>query len=407
MTSPDIETRPAPSWPSVLVVHNQFQHLGGEDFTAFAEVELMRSRGARVHFLAYDSSDPRRIDRVKHRPDELVFNRAVYTDVRRLIRKHAIDVIHCHNLWPLVGPSAYRAAEAEGVALVQTMHDFRIGCLQGQLLRRGRICERCRPGRHLSGMVFGCYRGSRVQSIALGMAQTVNAAFGAWSLPTLYIAPSQFVRDKMAGWGISADRTVVKPHFVPKDPGPMAPERDIAVYVGRLSSEKGLQAVIAAWRVDGVPLVIVGDGPLRADLEHQVSVAGKTNIRFVGHKNAAEVGAFLRRACFLILPSITYETFGRVLIEAYAYGVPVLATRLGATPEIVREGVTGLLFDPHNPADLGAKLDQLARNPEQSRPMRQTARRAYEELYSAGTNADLLLAAYTRALCEHRAAVTT
>ena len=389
---------PSESWPRVLVVHNQFQHLGGEDFTAYAEIELMRTRGADLQVLVYDSNDPERVRRVKRRPDELVFNRRVYSDIRRIIQRDKIEVVHCHNLWPMMGPSAYWAARDEDVALVQTVHDFRMGCLQGQLLRDGQICEQCRPGRHLNGIVFGCYRGSHVQSVALGVAQTINALRQTWSLPTLYIAPSLFVHAKLRSWGISEQRIVVKPHFVAADPGFSHAERDVAVYVGRLSQEKGLQTIIHLWQPDWVPLVIVGDGPLRAQLEQQLREAPKSNVRLAGRKTPDEVAAVLRRACFLVLPSITYETFGRVLIEAYAHGVPVLASRLGATTEIVEDGRTGLLFDAHDPRDLRAKLAQLAVRPEQSAPMRWPARQAFEERYSAGANAEALLSAYTDAL---------
>ncbi|MBV9174153.1 MAG: glycosyltransferase family 4 protein [Chloroflexi bacterium] len=385
------------SWPRVLVVHNQFQHLGGEDFTAYAEVELMRKRGAHVQLLVYDSNDPERLRRVKRRPDDLVFNRAAYRDVRRIVQRDQIDLVHCHNLWPMIGPSAYWAAMHEGATLVQTVHDFRMGCLQGQLLRRGEICERCRPGWHLDGIRFGCYRGSHVQSVALGVAQTINAMRGVWSLPTLYIAPSRFVHAKLRSWGVSDERIVVKPHFVAEDPGFSYGERDVAVYVGRLSQEKGLQAVIDAWHPDWMPLLIVGDGPLRAQLEQHICQAQKANVRLVGRKTPAEVAALLRRACFLVLPSITYETFGRVLVEAYAHGVPVLASRLGATSEIVEEGRTGLLFNPHDACDLRAKLAHVAVRPEQSAPMRWPARMAFEQWYSAAANAEGLLSAYQRA----------
>jgi glycosyltransferase involved in cell wall biosynthesis len=384
------------SWPRVLVVHNQFQHLGGEDFTAYAEVELMRTSGAQVQLLVYDSNDPQRVRHLKHRPDELVFNRGAYRDVRRIIQNEKIELVHCHNLWPMIGPSAYWAARDEGVALVQTAHDFRMGCLQGQLLRHGQICERCRPGWHVNGIRFGCYRGSRVQSVALGLAQTINAMRRAWSLPTLYIAPSRFVHAKLRGWGISGERIVVKPHFVTQDPGFSEAERDVAVYVGRLSNEKGLQLVVDAWKPAWVPFVIVGDGPLREQLAEQVR--DKPNVLLAGRKTPAEVAALLRRACFLILPSITHETFGRVLIEAYAHGVPVLASRLGAAPEIVDHGRTGFLFDPRDARDLRTRLAEMAISPDQSASMRRPAREAFERWYSPAANGVALLGAYQDAL---------
>ncbi len=391
-------------WPSVLVVHNQFQHLGGEDFSAYAEIELMRAHDAQVTTLLRDSNDVPRIRQVKRQPWSLVFNRETYDEVRRIVRAHQVEIVHCHNLLPLLSTSVYWAACAEGAAIVQTVHDFRMGCLQGQLLRNGRPCEQCAPGHHAPGVAFACYRHSRVESVALGVAQTVNYVRGAWSQPTLFIAPSDFVRQRLLGWGFPHDRILVKPHFVSTDPGTVIGDRPYSLYVGRLSTEKGLDQLLDVWTAADGPLLLAGDGPLRDHLERRILDASHADIRVLGHQSPAELSHLFGQARLLVLPSLTYETFGRVLIEAYAHAVPVLATRLGATPEIVEDGVTGLLVDPHRPGELRARLDELNARPTRLRGMGVAARRAYERRYSADVNADLLRGAYAHALALRGAA---
>jgi glycosyltransferase involved in cell wall biosynthesis len=384
--------------PTVLVVHNQYRHRGGEDVVVHAEIDLLRSIGATVETFIYDSRDSMQMRRLKSRPDRLIFNQDVYKQIRRLIRRQNIEIVHCHNLVPLLSTSVYSAAAADGVPVVQTVHNYRIGCLNGLHLREGRICEQCRPGQYAAGIAFGCYRESRAQSLAFGLTQMINYWRGAWHQPTIYIALGRFLREKLMSWGIPAEKIVVKPHFVPYDPGPPVAVRQHALFVGRISVEKGLDLLLDVWSPDSIPLVIAGDGPSRARLEQRALREQKSNVRFVGHQDQNGISQLMKHAQFLVMPSVWYETFGLVLIEAYAHGVPVIATNMGAMADVVRHGVTGLLFGINDRTDLAAKIADLEHDPIKAAAMSAAARREYETLYTAETNADLLSALYARAI---------
>jgi glycosyltransferase involved in cell wall biosynthesis len=384
--------------PLVLVVHNRYQRRGGEDIVVQAEIDLLRSMGAQVKTMIYDSQDDDKLRYVMRRPDQLVFNRAIYNDARALLRHHRIQIVHCHNLFPLLSTSIYAAARAEGVPIVQTVHNYRMGCLNGLHRRDGVVCERCRPGHHLVGVAAGCYRGSYVQSMAFGMVQAINHWRGAWKLPRIYITPTQFLGEKLMSWGIPEEKIIVKPHFVPNDPGPRTTEGTCALFVGRLAEEKGLDLLLDVWHQDRLPLVIVGDGPLRSHLERRVKEAQLSNVSFAGFQDRNGVNALLRQARFLIMPSTWFETFGLVLIEAFAHSVPVIATRIGAIADVVREGETGLLFEINNRADLSAKVSELEVNPARLAAMGEAARHEYEAMYSARAVAQQLRAVYTRAI---------
>jgi glycosyltransferase involved in cell wall biosynthesis len=282
--------------------------------------------------------------------------------------------------------------------VVQTIHNYRMGCLNGLHLRAGSICERCRPGQHLAGMALGCYRGSRAQSLVFGLAQTISSWRGAWRQPALFVTPSAFLREKLMAWGIPADKIEIKPHFIPGQPQPIATEGDYALFVGRLAAEKGLDLLLDVWHPERLPLIIAGDGPLRGHLEQRVRQERKTNVQVVGYQERAAVNRLLQRARFLVMPSLWFETFGLVVIEAYAHGVPVIATRIGALADLVQDGVTGFLFAPHDRADLGAKLTTLAHDRGRRATMSSAARREYERAYSAESQAQRLAMIYTRAM---------
>ena len=382
----------------VLVVHNQYQQRGGEDSVVEAEIALLHSMGADVHTMIYDSRDEQRLQQVKRRPDLLAFNGETYRHARRLIVEYDIQVVHCHNLFPLLTTSIYAAAHAENTPIIQTVHNYRMGCLNGLHLRRGEVCERCRPGYHLPGMAFGCYRSSHVQSMAFGAVQTINYLRRAWDEPTLYVAPGQFLADKLIAWGVPRDKVVVKPHFVPYTDTPSADLGDYALFVGRLSAEKGLDLLLDAWSPHRLPLIIVGDGPLREHLAERIHREGLSNVSLVGYQEKPALNNLLHNARFLVMPSVCFETFGLVLIEAYAHGVPVIATRLGAMGDVVRDGVTGHLFTLNDRDDLATKVSWLEKDTEELRRMRQAARREYETSFSPDANRNHMRAMYTYAL---------
>ena len=217
---------------------------------------------------------------------------------------------------------------------------------------------------------------------------------------TLYLTPSAFTRGKLIAGGLPADRVVVKPNCVRPDPGPGPGGGGYAVFVGRLSPEKGLDTLLEAWpRLAGrVPLKLIGDGPLAG----RVRAAVGPGVEWLGRRPMAEVMAVIGAADLLVMPSVWHEPFGRTVIEAFARGTPVAAARAGALPELVDHGRTGLLFRPGDPADLAATVLDLVGDRDRLARMRVAVRREFEAYYTAERNGRLLTAAYERAVAAGR-----
>jgi glycosyltransferase involved in cell wall biosynthesis len=380
----------------ILLCHNHYQQRGGEDESFAAEAAMLEAHGQEVlQFTLHNDS----IDGANRLATaaRTLWNRQVYRQLRELIRSARPAVMHCTNTFPLISPAAYYAAEAEGVPVVQSLRNYRMFCLSAYFLRAGRVCEDC-LGKVVpwQGVVHGCYRDSRAASAVVAGMLTLHRILPTW-LRTVdrFFTLTDFARGKFIQGGLPAERIAVKPNFVPVDPGPGTGQGGYAVFIGRLSPEKGIDTLLKAWQeLDGlVPLKIIGDGPL----SEQVRLAESTlkGIQWLGRREPAEVLSLLGGAAFLVMPSIWYETFGRTIIEAYAKGTPAIASRIGALAELVEHGETGLLFEPGSAADLAAKVrDLLAADPAILQRMRQAARGEFERKYTAGRNYQLLMNVY-------------
>lgn len=386
----------------ILLVHNHYQQVGGEDETVADEEALLRAQGHAVaKYLLHNDAIPE-LGRLELGVKTL-WNRAAYAGLRRAIRHERPDLIHAHNLFPLISPAAYYAAAAEGVPVVQSLHNYRLLCVGGMLSRAGGPCEVCASKLvPWPGVLHGCYR-DRTHSLALAAMLSLHRGLDTWRRRvTLFIALTEFARSKFVEYGLPAERIVVKPNFVPEDPGAGGGDGNYALYVGRLSSEKGIGTLLAAWTgLAGAPeLVVVGDGPLRPPAER--SPAG---IRFLGRLPRREVYRLMRDAKFVVVPSEVYETFGRVAVEAFAAGTPVLAARIGALAEVVADGRTGLIFAPGDVDDLRRKALALSGEPGRLARMRSEARAEYERKYTPESNYRTLLRIYEQALRQAPAAL--
>lgn len=383
----------------LLLCHNYYQQPGGEDQSFAAEARLLEANGHDVVRLTLHNDA---IDRMS-RPavaGRTLWNRQVYTQVRALIRREKPQLMHCTNTFPLISPAVYYAARKEKVPVVQSLRNYRLLCPNALFLRDGRVCEDC-LGKAVPwpGVLHGCYRGSRTASAVVAALSAGHRLLGTWRHAVdFYFTLTEFARQKFVQGGLEAERIAVKPNFIDPDPGPGEGRGGYAVFVGRLSPEKGIELLLAAWQrlSSRLPLKIVGDGPL-ADKVRTATTAD-ARIEWLGRRSPEEVLALVGDAAFLVMPSIWYETFGRTIIEAFARGTPVLASRIGALAELVDEGRTGLLFRPSDAVDLESALERLLANPAQLLQMRQEARREYESKYTAAINYRLLLAIYQRAL---------
>ena len=387
----------------VLLVHNYYQQLGGEDQVFANEAALLEAHGHCVVRYTVHNDQVAEMN-----PLALVqatlWNKAVYRQLRDLICRERPQVAHFHNTFPLISPAAYYAAKVEGVPVVQTLHNYRLLCPNGVFFRDGHVCENC-LGKAVPwpGVVHACYRGTRAGTGVVAAMLTLQRVLKS---PTeavnLYIALTEFARQKFIQGGLPAEKIVVKPNFVYPDPGLGEGLGGYALFVGRLSLEKGTGTLLAAWEKlrEKIPLKIVGDGPLASQVVKAVERIPGTE--WLGRRSSKEVYELMDKAKMLIFPSEWYETFGRVVIEAFAKGTPVIATNIGAVAELVESGRNGLHFAPGNPEDLATQVEWALTHPAELTKMRREARADFEAKYTPEQNYQMLMGIYERVCCVHR-----
>jgi glycosyltransferase involved in cell wall biosynthesis len=383
----------------VLLVHDRYKIRGGEDECHAAELDMLRAAGIPVESYEDDNG---RIDRLGQLRTaiETVWSQASYRAIRARLRADRHDVVHVHNFFPLVSPAVYHAAKAEGAAVVQTLHNYRLACPSGIFFRDGRVCEDC-LGKPIAwpSVVHGCYRGSRTGTAAVATMLGVHRLIGTWRHAVdVYVALNAFMRDKAIASGLPASKIVVKPNFVARDPGRGDGGGGFALFTGRLNPEKGILEVLAAWRLLGarMPLKIIGDGPLEGEV--RAAAAAIPGIEYLGRQPLDVFYRLLGQARLFVLASTWYEGFPRVVIEAYASGTPIVAPALGPIAEVVVEGRTGIHFRPGDVEDLVAKVEWLLGHAEAEAALRAGARREFETRYTAAANRSSLLSIYRRAL---------
>jgi len=330
----------------VLMVHCRYLIRGGEDECYEAEQRLLREAGVEVDGFEDDNR------RVKQRGGlrtalATVWSATVYREVRARLRAKRYDLVHVHNYFPLISPAVYHAAQAEGCAVVQTLHNYRLSCPSGIFYRDGHVCEDC-LGKAVPwpGVLHACYRSSRAGTAAVAAMLAGHRLIGTWRRQVdLYIALNEFMRQKAIAGGIPASKIAIKPNFVSHDPGIGDGAGGFALFAARLNREKGVPELLRA--TVGLPRVIVGDGPLRDGVPEAVGFVAPTAL-----------GAFYERAAVVVCPS-RREGYGVVAREAMAHGRPVVATAVGGLRDAVDERVTGLLVPPGDAVALRGAIEHL------------------------------------------------
>jgi glycosyltransferase involved in cell wall biosynthesis len=328
-----------------------------------------------------------------------VWSQTSYDAVVKLIRAGKPDIAHFHNTFPQLSPSVYAACQDNGVPVVQTLHNYRLVCANGLLLRDGKPCEDCLTGGVFNALRHRCYRNSLPATSALVWMQVRSRRNGTYeNQVNRYIVSAQFPLPRLIQGGLPGRRLMVKPNFLPDPPAYNGEREDYAVFVGRLTQEKGVHTLVNAWkRMPGTALKIVGDGALRPELE-RISREHQLNIEFLGLQTRAQVLSIVGRAALQIIPSECYEGFPMAMLEAYASGTPVLASRLGSLDELVEEGITGNKFEAGSAEDLARMAQEMMKHPERLTQMGQHARDIFQEKYSAERNYDMLMAIYREAI---------
>lgn len=374
-----------------LIVHNHYRFAGGEDRVFAAESALLEEHGHAV--VRYEERNSRITGAVAAGLNG-IWNRESCRKLEALIEQHRPTVVHFHNTFPLISPAGYYAARRHAVPVVQTLHNFRLLCPGATFFREGYVCEDCtRHAFPAPAIAHGCYRGSRAASAAVAAILTVHRASGTWRrMVDLFIAPSQFVRQKFIENGFPAERIAVKSNPLLSDPGAGPGGGDYALFVGRLSEEKGIRTLAAAWqKLADVSLFVAGDGPL-ADIDWPPGVTA------LGARPHEEVLRLMQSARFLVFPSVCYEGQPMAILESLACGLPVIGSGHGSIAELIEHGRTGLLFRPGDAEDLVRQVRWAVAHPQELRAMRAAARREYESKFTPEQNYRALITAYEMAV---------
>jgi glycosyltransferase involved in cell wall biosynthesis len=378
----------------VLLVHNYYQERGGESVMYELERRALKEAGVDVVEWGRHNDELHGYGPLQKLtlPLRTVWAWDSQRALRDVLQRERPAVAHFTNTLPLISPAAYRTCQQAGVAVVQAIHNYRLGCPAATFFRDGKICEECPKLGLQRAVLHSCYRDSHAASACVASMLKLHRGLGTFrDSVDLYVAPTRFVRDKLIETaGLKAEQIVLKPNFLDDDPGPVERLGDYALFAGRLVEYKGVQTLLSAVESAGprVPLKLVGSGPLDVVVRERAKAA---HVEALGARTRGQTIELIRHARMLVFPSLVYECMPMVLLEAFACGVPVVASRLGSMAEMVQHADNGLLFNPGDAEDLRKQLDWGFANPDAMHAMGRRARAAFEAKYSFAAGQKALL----------------
>ena len=384
----------------ILIVHNRYQQRGGEDAVVASERDLLAGHGIDVETLEENNDD---ITGLKGKVEASlsVFTGSKHSNdrVKAKLESFQPNVVHVHNWFPTVSPSIFWNCHRAGIPVVNTIHNYRLLCVNATFFRDGRVCEDCMGTTLRSpGVIHGCYRNSRAGSAVATAGMLAHWGAGTWHRAVdRFIALSTFAKQKLIEGGLPESKILVKQNFVDPDPGARSGGTGNYLFVGRLTEEKGIRTLIQCWKngTDLPLLTFVGRGPLEDEVRDAAAIM--KNVEWLGSRNSDEVSELMGSAKALLCPSLWYEAMPRVVIESMAVGTPVIASRLGSYPEMIVDGESGVLFESGNANDLLIRLRDLEAGGALI-GMRSGARLRYESEYTGSKNFALLLEIYEQVL---------
>ena len=389
----------------ILIIHNRYVYPGGEDQVVTAEKRMLEKFGHEVILHEQSNSEignltlPQKLSFILK---DAYWSRHSYQTISRLIKEEKPDIAHFHNTFFLVTPSAYDACYDAKIPIVQTLHNYRFLCPIGIFYRQGRICEDCLQKGKISAIINRCWRDSHLSSLVLTrIIKNIERKKVLSEKINHFIALTPFSRQKFIDSGFNGEKITIKPNFIDFELRPSREEGKYGLFVGALRDYKGITALVNAWKIlkKDFPLKIIGNGPLYHELKKQCY---GTHIELLGAKPLEETLELIKRSLFVVVPSECYENFPRVIIEAFACRVPVVATDHGALKDLITHGKTGLLFEWGSVNDLAAKIHSLIRTPSLAKELGMNARKQYEEHYTVEKNYEILMDIYNHALSSNR-----
>lgn len=392
----------------VLVVHNRYSSAqpSGENRVVDEEVALLRAAGHHVDVFERRSDDiaARSLLSKATVPLLVPWNPAVRTELAARLRAERPDVVHVHNVFPLLSPAVLAACADAGVPAVATLHNYTQVCPPGTLHRDGRTCTECvGSSMALPAVRHGCYRDSRLATVPLAVSLAVNRRRW-WSGVERFFCISAAQRDTLVRSGMPAERLTVKHNFVPDPDARRTGDGEHVLYLGRLAEAKGIRLLMAAWDQVaasggvGVPLVLAGAGPLQQEVTAWAK--GRDDVRYVGLWDPERCREGVAKSVAVVAPSVAMETFGLVVAEGMGAGVPAVAAAHGAFVELIEDGVTGLLHRPGDATSLASCLRRITTDPAANREMGRAARRRYEQGFSPAVGLERLEEGYRSAIAE-------
>lgn len=382
----------------ILMAHEYYQLPGGEDGVFETTRDLLRARGHEVieYVRRNDEISGYSVIEKLSLPARTVWAWDTQRELAQLLAETQPDVAHFVNTFPVISPSAYSACHRAGVAVVKSIDNPRLMCPAGTFFRDGRLCVDCMGKVPLPAVVHACYRGSYLQSAVVAgmlslhrMRETWQRDVDAWLLTTNF-----YRRKFIENVGLDPEKLFLRPNFVDPDPGVRADTNGrYALFMGRLSLEKGVKVLLNAWKQIPMELKIRGVGELEAEVRR--FAASRQDVELGPWAPAEEKYRLIKGARFLMWPSQGYcETFGNVVAESYACGVPVIAARTGVAEEMVINGRTGLFFSPTDSADLAAKVRWANEHPNEMARMGLCGRNEFESRFTPEISYQGIMRAY-------------
>jgi glycosyltransferase involved in cell wall biosynthesis len=396
----------------ILLIHNSYQQHGGEDVVFHREKELLQAHGHDVMTYQVENEavpDSRFVQ--LGMAGRSIWNPTSFRELRKCAKAFQPAVAHFHNTLAKISPAGYQAVRGAGAAAVQTLHNFRYMCPAGTLYRNGAVCQDC-VGRHFQtpAVRHGCYRSNKAATAVLAASRIFHDAIGTYSNRVdAYITLTEFSKNLYLESGLPKERLYVKPNFVDESPVKFdgdytttnRPEKPFALYVGRLVQEKGIRTLLKCWtdHEPGLAIKIIGEGPLKNEVIAAAQTAGD-RIEYQGQLPGSRVRELMEKAALLVFPSEWYETFGLSMIEAFAAGKPVVASRMGTMQSIVKDEVTGRLFAPGNAQDMAKAVRSIIQCDVTRVAMGAAARKEWREQYAPEGNYRQLIKIYASALSQ-------
>jgi glycosyltransferase involved in cell wall biosynthesis len=336
-----------------------------------------------------------------------IYSRDARSKLARLIEEFRPDVAHVRNIYHHLSPSIFWEFKKRHVPVIYHLNDFKLLCPNYNFVAGGETCELCRGGNYWQAVRTGCYAGGRGAAAVLAAEAYAHRWMRTYErCVDLFLAPSEFVRDKLVAYGWPHERIEVLPHFqrIPESSDVPAEERRGVLYFGRLSTEKGLRELLRAMaQLPEVPLILAGEGPMRAELEQLQFGLKLRNVEFAGQLRGEELARAIARSRFTVFPSRAYETLGKSMLESYACGRAVVASDLGSRREFVRPGETGLLYEPGNVEEMVRAIAFLYKSPRLCSRLGLAGRELVLKNHAPDQHGEVMCSLYQRVIASTRA----